>query len=412
MIHLSWHLKKRNGQLQNLCRIMEQLEQPRMEGRIDAMNRDHWIEGKVSIPHEKREEFNENVLKLFRLCGIRKIKGMEIGGQIITVVGEPEQDNKGIVRFDYSIFEERKRQVSTYDMNTCELFAADCGYGEFSLVMNLVMAMQEAYSAGECYFMRKNQVCDVYGYALLIERTIGLKLSFPGRERIWNMFAFFKSSGKYELPACILAAYGWAANEDFWKIWDSLEITGYHDIYSTGTSSHVSSKKEVRQYRQEREQESGREPLFYQVILRENEDEFLEFWDDHELYLSDAMKRNLAEWKQEYENIGEAEAEEVDTEGYLAEILREMQEIWWCRYADEKMVQEFIAHSGHLQFQKALLVFRKMMDRDLEYFPELTARQVREWVTRRCGSERDRIKISGYASLLANPTGRCKVLGF
>ena len=96
----------------------------------------------------------------------------------------------------------------------------------------------------------------------------------------------------------------------------------------------------------------------------------------------------------------------------MTEILQEMQEIWLCRYADEKLVREFTTHSDELQFQKALLVFRKMLDRDLEYFPELTARQVKEWVTRRCCREEDRIKLSGYASLLANPAGRYRLFGF
>ena len=519
------------------------------------MNHEYWIEGKVSIPEGKREEFNRHILKLLLLCGIRKLKNLEIGGQPITVACELEPDHRGIVRFDYSIFEGVKRQISTYNMNTCELSAPDCGYGEFSLAMNLVMAMQEAYSTENCYFMRKNEVCDVYGCALLIEHTIGLKLCFSNREKIWDMYAFFKSSGKYEdmtyetimnkfpygyghmdiqqfiscwisslgeakkptqpfqgakeelkqtgtlqrayyaygllqklipgkgkervrdylknlldldlagreklasqadrfadlaeislydYPACIVAAYGWALGTEFWKIWDSLEITGYQDIYPTGTTSRDSQKEEKKGQEaceelerkwETREQGRGqkaceeperkwetreqgacrkarREPQFYQVILRKNEDEFLEFWDGQELYLSDDMKRNLAEWKQEYENIGDTAAAEAGTEGYLTEILQEMQEIWLCRYADEKLVREFTTHSDELQFQKALLVFRKMLDRDLEYFPELTARQVKEWVTRRCCREEDRIKLSGYASLLANPAGRYRLFGF
>lgn len=166
------------------------------------MKHGYWIEGKVSIPEEKREEFNENILKLFRLCGIRKLKEVEIAGRTIIVACEPEPDIEGMVRFDYSIFEGLKRRVSVYNMNTCELSITDRGHGEFGLVMKLAMTMQEAYSAKHCYFMRKNEVCNVHGYALLIERTIGLKLSFPNREKMWDMFVFFKSSGNYDEMTC------------------------------------------------------------------------------------------------------------------------------------------------------------------------------------------------------------------
>lgn len=85
------------------------------------MDNRYWIEGKVNIPEERREEFNENVRKLFRLCGIRKLEEIEIAGKLCTVVHEPEPDGQGIISFDYSVFERQKRKISTYDMNTCEL---------------------------------------------------------------------------------------------------------------------------------------------------------------------------------------------------------------------------------------------------------------------------------------------------
>lgn len=62
------------------------------------------IEGRVSIPEERKAEFNENVQKLFRLCGIRKLEEIEVAGRICTVVHEPEPDDQGIISFDYSIF--------------------------------------------------------------------------------------------------------------------------------------------------------------------------------------------------------------------------------------------------------------------------------------------------------------------
>lgn len=81
----------------------------------------HRIEGKINIPENKREEFNRNVYKILKMCGIRKVDEMEIGGQNVTVVRMPEVDANGMVSFDYSIFEKWKREVATYNIYTNEL---------------------------------------------------------------------------------------------------------------------------------------------------------------------------------------------------------------------------------------------------------------------------------------------------
>lgn len=483
------------------------------------MDNRYWIEGKVNIPEERREEFNENVRKLFRLCGIRKLEEIEIAGKLCTVVHEPEPDEQGIISFDYSVFERQKRKISTYDMNTCELHVEDQGYREFCLAMNLIMTMQEAYSAEQCYLMEEDQVSKVYGYALMIERTAGIMLTFPNREKIWNMLLFFKSNGKYEdidsesirdkfpfgygkieleqyagcllcsfkspykpeelfcgekseikdasmtqrvyyvyellcglmeregeervreflkdllerklpereciarreddfgsiamaslydLPPCIVTAYAWALQKEFWEVWFSLEITGYEDIE---TGEKEEAQKEAVKETDEKESEKKKR-IFYEMILRDNEDEFLEFWDTQDLYLSDGMKRNLEKWKGFYAEIDEAEVRGMNGEAYLAKILREMEDLWGCRYADREMVREFREHCAELPYQKGLLTFRKIIDQETEYFPELTRRQAKEWILRRACSREDRTRISGYASLLGNRTKRLELLGF
>lgn len=483
------------------------------------MDNGYWIEGKVSIPEGRRAEFNENVRKLFRLCGIRKLEEIEIAGKICTVVHEPEPDGRGILSFDYSVFERQKREISTYDMNTCELHAEDRGYEEFGLVMNLIMTMQEAYSTEPCFLMRKDQVISVCGYALMIERTAGIKLTFPNREKSWNMLLFLKSTGKYEgidaesiwdkfpfgygkmesaqfagcmacsykspykpeklfdgekselkeagmmqrvyyvyellcgllereegekvreflkdllerklpereclaqreddfgsiakaslydLPPCIVAAYAWALQKEFWEVWFSLKITGYEDIEKREKKE---TQKEAEKETEEKEPEK-KERIFYEAILRDNEDEFLEFWDTQDLYLSNDMRMNLEEWKENFAKIDESEVGNMDGEAYMADILWEMETIWGCRYADREMVKEFIEHCAKLPYQKCLLIFRRLMDEETEYFPELTKRQVKEWIVRRLCVREDRTQISGYASLLGNRTKRFELLGF
>lgn len=470
------------------------------------------LEGQVSIPDERKAEFNKNVLDILRACGIRKLKKVEIAGKCIIVIREPEENEEGIVAFDYSIFENQRRQISFYDMNSCKLHIAEQGYNEFGMAINLIMTMQEAYSAEQCYLMRKDQICDVYGYALLIERTIGIKLSFPNRENIWDMLLFFKSSpahkaitykeiwdkfplgygqinleqfigcllsddssahrpekrfegGKsdlkyanimqrvyyayellcrlsvekgdgeiscflktlleenlaereklaeqeddfgllaeislYELPVCIVVAFAWAIGEEFWTTWFSLEVSGYKEIYT---------QTEKKPDEAEAKEEGAR--ILYKAFRRSNEDEFLEFWDEKELYLSEDMRECLKEWKETYAEIDIEEAEAIQAEEYLADILLEMADIWSCRYMEDKTVRECVEHGNELSYKKALLMLRKMLDRIIWHFPELTAGQVKEWILPRWIDRWERTRISAYGSLLGNHKKRLEILGF
>lgn len=482
------------------------------------MENEYGIMGKVSIPKEKRTEFNENVLKIFKSCGIRKTENIKLAGKMVTVVHTPEPDANGIVEFDYSVFEMFKKKTSYYDMNTCELHVTDQGYGALGAIVNMIMVMQDAYSSEHCFFMHDQKIERVEGYAYMIEETTGIILSFPNRQKVWDMLLFLKSHNRhdeinldeildivpshfcnidieelktclicssssvqepkewfdrkkenikyistdqrtfyayelfqklikskgkkeidkflkelldsqisdreclsqhedewgilaeislYDLPGCIVTAYGWAAKEKFWDLWFSLGINGYKDINRIQDLNNKETANEPSENSTEREERD-----FYKNILRNNEDEFLEFWDDQELYLSDSMKKNLRKWKHLYEKADEVCAAKISIEIFLADILSEMQNIWKCRYADKKLINEFMANSNDIRYRKALLVFRQILDMYSGDFPELTASQEKEWVIKKYVKKADRLQISGYASLLINNSRRAKLLGF
>ncbi len=102
--------------------------------------------GEVNVPDEKKDELNGYVLELLDKCGIRKTEEIELAGKVITVINSARPDKNGIVSFDYSVFEKKKREVATYDMASCKLFTPDRGYSEFGVAMNLIMILQESYT--------------------------------------------------------------------------------------------------------------------------------------------------------------------------------------------------------------------------------------------------------------------------
>ena len=156
------------------------------------------LAGKVNVPEEKKNEMNRHVLEILDKCGIRKTVEMSVAGKKVTVVISARPDAEGIVLFDYSIFEKKKRKISKYDLNTCELYVEDQGYNEFGIVMNMIMVLQEAYTNGGCYFTKSGKLYDIEIYLFLIQGVLGEKISIPGRIRMWDMYLFFRNSEEYK----------------------------------------------------------------------------------------------------------------------------------------------------------------------------------------------------------------------
>lgn len=156
------------------------------------------LAGKVNVPAEKKNEMNRHVLEILDKCGIRKTVEMTVAGKKVTVVTSARPNADGIVLFDYSIFEKKKRKISKYDLNTCELYVEDQGYNEFSIVMNMIMVLQEAYTNGSCYFTKSGKLYDIEIYLFLIQGVLGEKISIPGRIRMWDMYLFFRNSEEYK----------------------------------------------------------------------------------------------------------------------------------------------------------------------------------------------------------------------
>lgn len=156
------------------------------------------LEGTVKIPDSKKAEFNRYILQILGVCGIRMTERTELDGRTVTVVRRPVPDGQGIVNFDYSIFEKKKRQTAAYNINTCELIAPDRGYAEFGVVMNMIMVMQEAYSAEHCYFMYEDRPCPVEAYAELIRSVLGIELKFSNRSKLWDMLLYLKNTEEYQ----------------------------------------------------------------------------------------------------------------------------------------------------------------------------------------------------------------------
>ena len=153
------------------------------------------LAGKVNVPAEK---MNRYVLEIMDKCGIRKMEKMTVAGVEVTVVSPVQPNEAGIVMFDYSIFEKKQREISTYNLNTCELYAEDRGYDEFNIVINMIMVLQEVYTNGGCYLIKSGKLYNIKGYLLMLQGVLKKRITLPGRIRMWDTYLFFRNSEEYQ----------------------------------------------------------------------------------------------------------------------------------------------------------------------------------------------------------------------
>ena len=465
--------------------------------------------GTVTIPEDKKEELNDNILKLLDRCGLRKIKTVTVAGSKIEVSCRVAPNAKGIVAFDYSIFEKKHRKKSYYNVNTCELKINDCGFSEFGVAMMMALTMLESYSSTPCYMVKNDEINGVNSCALLIENILGIRLRFPNRADIWGTYLFWRKNpdihgtdireiwqkvpwdfektnfnmmldiiavkddtvlsknfeiatfdkeqiavaehverikylynayrelsdnnmnpedclrsiirkslkerdevsrgdsrlavvaelSKYLTAATIIHVYALTVHEDFEETWDRIAGNGYYkDVIS---DEDADDKKK-----------DGKRPqiFFYEIIRRESEDEFLGENSNRELTISPDMKDELKRWKSMMDKISVSSYTDVAEE--LQDILNELNTEWKVRRPDISLIKEITNKKNYKSAIKILSLLRAVLDDGVEFFPELTKAQAKEWILKRTRCDFDRQKLDGLLGLLANKEKVMEILGF
>ena len=209
-------------------------------------------------------------------------------------------------------------------------------------------------------------------------------------------FGIMAELSLYMLPPCVVIAFAILDHADFWETWDAFAIDGYRDAID-----------------EPRENQEKDEPIqrldFYKQIQREDQDEFLEFWDGENLELSDSMKKRIQSWKELWESTQDDPA--LDVEGEMADLLTAMEHDWSCRYADAAFVELMIQNKDASEWRRSLLALRKIVDKGLKLFPELDRKTAIKWVKTYRG-QFDMIAMAAFCSLMANETQRNRIFGF
>lgn len=200
----------------------------------------------------------------------------------------------------------------------------------------------------------------------------------------------------YLLPPLIIKAFAMASKQEFWESWDSIGIKGYSDVIINSAESDLKKDDHFIS--------------LYRAFQRENEDEFMEYWNDHELKFSNEMRKCFENWNKSFKQI--IPDKDLNMESLLSEILSELEEYGKCRLPEKSFITEILEHKDDENYQKALLLYKKIVEVNLEDFPELTHRQAIRWILRGSMDKFFYTETAAFQALFINHKHRAEVLGF
>ena len=204
-------------------------------------------------------------------------------------------------------------------------------------------------------------------------------------------------------PALLIYAYSYAVNQEFESLWLKLAPDVYTDWNSDWNSKRKSS-------------EPCTIPL-YQLIMRENEDEFLEIKaPDSGIILSDGMRDNLSSWSAEYQKAlqdyhFDPSATKESMEKKLALLLDLLYGCWQTRYVSDSFVQDFLSHYDDVHYQVAILYLLDKVSAERIYYPEMDMVAACKFLA--CTHNKEEgIVVTALISVMTNHEWRRKLFSF
>lgn len=274
--------------------------------------------------------------------------------------------------------DEKIEKQSSENQSDTEISLKDCLVDSYRSIKHLVEQKQEEVLKE---FLKE-----------LLSADIMTRKEMAKKEDAYGKLA---RASLYMLPPVIVRAFSVVIDKDFWEVWQDLQIRGYADVIESKEKE--PKKKEEKVVR-----------AFYQVIQRENQDEFVEFGDNQSLELSDEMTSFFSEQSVRMKEMQVTETFEMEKE--LHRLLHELEKYTDCRLVDQCFITEFMRHAKNPEYQKAILVFQEFMDEKVKFFPEITREQALAWVIR--FGKKKQIFMSAFLSLLTTQEQRKRLLGF
>lgn len=144
--------------------------------------------GNVSIPEEKRVEFNNNMVKLLQLGGMIDYDKVNLYGKEIILIKPVEINEEGECFFHYNYFEDEPWENAGFDSNKNRLWSWKIGWNEFSFVICAGYILTELYSDDYGYAEKNGDILNSPDYVRWINFILDKEFSLERRFDLWKYY--------------------------------------------------------------------------------------------------------------------------------------------------------------------------------------------------------------------------------
>ena len=150
--------------------------------------------GKPHIPEDRREEFQQRMLRLFREGGMMCDESVEMFGKKITLLYTPELREDGRLWFNYNYYENDCWEDA--GINADHIFSNKVGWQHFCRVMSAAYVLEERSSDTPCFADLRDPDIPHWFTLGWLKYLFGEELPLESPS-IWDTYVFLKNAGRY-----------------------------------------------------------------------------------------------------------------------------------------------------------------------------------------------------------------------
>lgn len=144
--------------------------------------------GKVSIPEEKKDEFNKNMIRLLQFGGMVDFNRVSMYNKEIYLISPVSLKQNGKCSFHYSYFEDDPWEDAGFDSNRNLFESGKIGSDEFNFVICAAYFLTELYSEGPGYVSENGEILNNPGYVQWINFILDKDFSLEKRLDLWELY--------------------------------------------------------------------------------------------------------------------------------------------------------------------------------------------------------------------------------
>lgn len=368
--------------------------------------------GDMTIPEEKRDEFNQRMLYLLEQGGMMNFERIQVCGEKITLLAPLKPDEENHVIFRYNWFEDDIWEPACYNLNTNKLHTQKVGCSQFCDVICAAYVFYEFYTKNFGIAERDGKVFDGNRYVGWLNYLFGENYTNARMEDPYRIYCLEPDTfQKQPLLSLVFARDAYCVSH--------VGFAKYFDAYLSKERTEQERKAIIRKAKKDDLKRPPYPPVekltTAEFLLSKglSNDDRVYFWKrGGDVHFSSEMTEWMEQLRAELLEI-KADPEHFlkgqDLVRVLVELLDDADKTFEVSMLQETFY-DLLSLPRDSMRQAAVVLLQRLIERGKAELPSFNPESRRAWRERRVSPAR--LGVKRYLGLLGNLELRREVLGF